>query len=296
MSNASKLKKMDQTIVVHNMKNCSSIAAQAWEKTLSKIYPDYYEDLNPQNKVLFYGIFFNQLFSEYMTFLNIKFDDIQLRIIANQHHTLPTIEAAEYKSMPKRYRGVFEKLDSDTYSLRLPNESRPAITFKETDKAKLESLLDYARKLIPFIYKTKWTNPTEGKGIKEPDFYKNFSLSAYFVQDKQMFAIDELNKTFKKIDDITKSQKTRIAVNKNRHGATDIYNEYKNELTNKNCYLNAQNYIKEIQKPETNGLKELLDHADKEDNSGLKYLIEHVEQTPARLRQQIIANLKSRTK
>lgn len=293
MSNASKLKKMDQTIVVHNMKNCSYIAAQAWEKTLSKIYPNYYEDLNPQNKVLFYGIFFNQLFSEYMTFLNIKFDDIQLRIIANQHHTLPTIDVTEYRNMPKRYRGVFTLTDSDTYSLRLPNESRPAITFKETDKGKLETLLDYARKLIPVIYKTKWIDPTEGKGIKEPDFYKNFSLSAYFVQDKQMFAIDELNKTFKKIDDITKTYKTTIAINKHRHGATDIYNEYRNELTNKNRYLNAQKALTETQKTETNGLKELLNHVDEKDRSGIQTLIEYANRNPEKIRRQIIANLKS---
>ena len=67
-------------------------------------------------------------------------------------------------------------------------------------------------------------------------------------------------------------------------------------MTNKNRYLNAQKALTETQKTETNGLKELLNHVDEKDRSGIQTLIEYANRNPEKIRRQIIANLKSRTK
>ena len=81
--------------------------------------------------------------------------------------------------------------------------------------------------------------------------------------------------------------------NFDRHGAIDIYNEYLNELTHKNLYLNAQKSINAI-KP--TGLQELLEHTDNKERDGINVLIDRAQEKYAKVRQQIITDVKNRVR
>ncbi len=218
--------------------------------------------LNPQNKVLMYGIFFNNLLNEYKEYLTTTFKDPDLKKTINKSDTRPMISAKEYKSMPKRYRGAFIKYDSEHYILHNQGRNRLIFVKSQSNKKELESLLKQAKDLIPIIYKTDTSNiaiinmlsslneplitQNEMQYFQEPAFSEKHSLSAYFVSNKQMYAIKKLGYIFNRVGDITISKDRDIVFIEDnerinlRHGARDIYNEYKNELTVKNSILNAQ--------------------------------------------------------
>ena len=234
--------------------------------------------------------------------MDTKLNDVQLQIISNETNDFPKISKEEYGKMPKRYRGVFIPFDRGHYVLHTQDEVRPVVSTRKTDRQKLEFLLDYARKLIPVIYHTKWVDFStqhDLKDVKKPDFYDKHSLVAKFVSNKQLETITKLRKIFVDIDDITRIYMKEILINKydnmSRHGAIDIYMEYQNELTQKNRYANAQNAINDTI-AECTGLQYLAEQASEKDRSGIQVLIDRAKQDSTNVREQIIANLKSRTK
>jgi len=305
MSNASKLNNMNPTNFILELQSCAFIADKALTETKSTISPNKYETLNPQNQVLANGIFFKNMFDKYLEFLDRKLNDKQLQTLSNQTNDFPKISTEEYKKMPKRYRGVFTQFDNEHYVLHIQDEARPVVSTRKSDKQILEELLDYARILIPRIYRTKWqlnTNASEkriAKKVTAPDFVQKYSLSSRLVSDNQINTINKLRDIFLHIDRITNIYVKEILVNRydgmTRHGAFDIYNEYQNELTQKNRYANAQNAINNTI-AEYTGLQYLAEQADEKNRSGILVLIDHAKQNSVNIRKQIIANLKKRTK
>ena len=299
MSNADKLKNMNPTDFILELQNCAFIADTALKETQSQITPDTYKTLNPRNQVLANGIFFKNMFHKYIEFLDIKLNDVQLQIISNETNDFPKISKEEYNKMPKRYRGVFIPFDRGHYVLHSQDEVRPVVSTRKTDRQKLEFLLDYARKLIPVIYQTKWidfSTQHDLKDVKKPDFYDKHSLVAKFVSNRQLETVTKLRKIFMDIDDITRIYMKEILINKydnmSRHGAIDIYNEYQNELTNKNRYTNAQNAINNA-KAEKSGLEYLVQNAYQDDKKGLEILLKRAVKNYEIDRNKIIAGIKN---
>ena len=299
MSNADKLKNMNPTDFVLELQNCAFIADTALKETQSQITPDTYKTLNPRNQVLANGIFFKNMFHKYIEFLDIKLNDVQLQIISNETNDFPKISKEEYNKMPKRYRGVFIPFDRGHYVLHTQDEVRPVVSTRKTDRQKLEFLLDYARKLIPVIYHTKWIDIStqhDLKDVKKPDFYAKHSLVAKFVSNRQLETVTKLRKIFMDIDDITRIYMKEILINKydnmSRHGAIDIYNEYQNELTNENRYTNAQNAINNA-KAEKSGLEYLVQNAYQDDKKGLEILLKRAVKNYETDRNKIIASIKN---
>ena len=298
MSNADKLKNMNPTDFILELQNCTFIADTALKETQSQITPDTYKTLNPRNQVLANGIFFKNMFHKYIEFLDTKLNDVQLQIISNETNDFPKISKEEYGKMPKRYRGVFIPFDRGHYVLHTQDEVRPVVSTRKTDRQKLEFLLDYARKLIPVIYHTKWVDFStqhDLKDVKKPDFYDKHSLVAKFVSNKQLETITKLRKIFVDIDDITRIYMKEILINKydnmSRHGAIDIYNEYQNELTNKNRYSIVQNDINAI-KAYKESLTEMLNSADKKHRDCLQVMIENTNKKY----QKVISDIKNRAR
>lgn len=297
MSNADKLKNMNPTDFVLELQNCAFIADTALKEIQSQITPDTYQTLNPRNQVLANGIFFKNMFYKYIEFLDIKLlfkelNDVQLQIISNETNDFPKISKEEYNKMPKRYRGIFIPFDKEHYVLHTQDEARPVVSTRKTDRLKLEFLL-------AVIYSTKWIDISKQhdlKDVKKPDFYNKHSLVAKFVTNNQLETITKLRKIFMEIDDITRIYMKEILINKYdnmyRHGAIDIYNEYQNELTNKNRYTNAQNAIN-YAKAETSGLEYLVQNAHQDDKKDLEILLERAVKNYEIDRNKIIASIKN---
>ncbi len=321
MSNARKLKDLSPVMLSHHGKECYSMSLSSVTKALSNIPEEYkknslktrlvtflneildlnyrayseevYQSLNPQNKVLANGIFFKEFFSEYVKNLGINLNDIRLQP-ETKFNTRPMISKEEFESLAGRYRGVFMPYNSTHYVLR--NHSAPMQIFSvnKKDRSKLIDSLDYARVLMPVVYTTKWSENTSeaNETIKEPDFVPN-SISAHFVEDTQINAVQQLHKIFKEIVNMTQIY-TRYNLLYN-NGANDIYNEYQNELTGKNRYLNAQKAINDA-KGEITGLQTLSDNAAESERDGINVLIEIAKENYANVRKQIIADVQSRVK
>ena len=283
MLNSSKLKQMHPAKFVQQAGACDKIAVAALRETKEILLPDTYETLKPQDKLLANGIFFEIFFEKYKHLLN-----------AEQKNKSQgnNISVAEYKSMPKRYRGVFVPKDSESYVLHNNWLSTKIISTK--NKQKVKGLLSYADRFIPAISPAVAEMKAKGHPIADKIddsmFAPKHSLSAYFVSNLQMCALEEVQKTFVNICAISAIYNIE---NFNRHGAIYIYNEYLNELTHKNRYLNAQKAINAL-KP--TGLQELLNCADDKERDGINVLIERAQEKYAKVRQQIITDVKNRVK
>ena len=229
MSNASKRNDMNPEKFLLELQDCAFIADSALKETKSAIFPYTYKTLQPKNKVLANKIFFKNMFSKYMEFLDRKLDNEELQKLSNETNDFPKISTEEYKKMPKRYRGIFTPFDKEHYVLRSQDEARPVVSTNKSNKDKLEHLLEYANTL------TEKLKISYGK------------LFLKFVSKKQFNTVAELHKTFMAIDDITRIYMKEILVNKYddmaRHGAIDVYMEYQNELTQNGRYAKAQNAI-----------------------------------------------------
>lgn len=296
MSNVSNLNKTLPETYVKSLQNCAFIADSALTKTKEIIFPNTYETLNPQNKVLMHGIFFKHLFDKYLELLQTEFNDVQLKIMSNEMDNRPKISKTEYNDMPKRYRGVFVPFGKDNYVLNCQDEPRPFFTVKKSNRPELETLLDSAKMLIPVIYHTKWIDNNTGskETLKAPYFTPKHSLKSHFVNDKQLSAIYNLGIIFRKIDQLTQIR-VKEAISE-RHGAVDIYNEYLNEFKHqKDRYTNAQNKINSTQ-AETEGLQYLLDYAKEEEKSGIQVLLDIAKQNSEKKRAEIIAYIQKRVR
>ncbi len=314
MSNTSKLQNMDPTKIVENSENCAFIADNALNSAKGTIYPNTYKNLKPQDQVLFYGILFKNMLYKYLELLDIKLTNPELRTLTNPKFQAisnesfkdwPTISKTEYQQMPKRYRGIFAPKDKDNYILHTQDEPRALVTVKKSDELALDILLEHAVVNISEIYRTKPIdirplskkkrhdlNKNLDKIAKEPYFSDKRAIPAKFISNKKMAAIDALQKTFSEIDNMTRLYVKEILIQKYdnfpRHGAIDVYNEYRNELTNKNRYANAQNDINTI-KVYKDSLTELLNNADEKHRDCLQVMIEKAN----RKYQQIINDVKN---
>ena len=326
MLNSLKLRELNPNDVVRKAGDFDSYAADALYDTNKAFAPQRktYESLNPKNKVLANGIFFNNLFNAYMSILNTDFKDLRLQT-KTAFTDRVMISASEYKALPKQIRGLFMQYDYDNYVLRSNDEPHYVLSVKQKDKAELRSLLEKARILIPVIYKIKWRenateltqeernkkwlNRTIGRHFTEPDIAPN-SLRSRFVSDIEIDAIEKLRAIFVRLGEITTIHKCdQVCYEKTPNGkkvareedreyiykptAATLYKEYKDGLTHKNLYLKAQKSINTI-KP--TGLQELLNHTNSNETDGINVLIDRAQEKYVKARQQIIANLKSRTK
>ena len=278
MSNASKMNDMNPEKFLLELQDCAFIADSALKETKSAIFPYTYKTLQPKNKVLANKIFFKNMFSKYMEFLDRKLDNEELQKLSNETNDFPKISTEEYKKRPKRYRGIFTPFDKEHYVLRSQDEARPVVSTNKSNKDKLEHLLEYANTL------TEKLKISYGK------------LFLKFVSKKQFNTVAELHKTFMAIDDITRIYMKEILVNKYddmaRHGAIDVYMEYQNELTNKNRYTNAQNAINNA-KAEKSGLEYLAQNAYQDDKKGLEILLKRAVKNYEIDRNKIIASIKN---
>ena len=301
MSNASKLNKLQPADFAKSLDSCYMIATMAANKMNSAMYPNKYADLNPQNQVLAHGIFFKKLLEKYTSYLIINFNDPWTQT-GTRYTNRPMITKAEFEKMPKRYRSIFTKYDSTHYILHEHKDT--ILTVVAANKEQLKRLLYNARMTIPLIYnieprenvpqmtdkehEQKWLNRTLGSAFMKPAFVPN-SLSAQHVSDKQMDTIYKLRDIFRELNGIscTWSQKR-----KSTHCAADIYTQYKNELTQKNRYLNAQKTIKSVR----DGLLELSRRAPESEHNGIISLYERLEPKYTAVRKKVITDIQNRTK
>ena len=285
MLNSSKLKQMHPAKFVQQAGACDEIAVAALRETKEILLPDTYETLKPQDKLLANGIFFEIFFEKYRYLLNAKQKN---KLQGND------ISVEKYKNMPKRYRGIFVPKDSENYVLHNNWLPSTIISTKSKNKNKVKSLLEHADRFIPAISPAIAEIKAKGHpiadNIDDSTFAPKHSLSAYFVNNLQMCALEEVQKTFVNICAISAMYSIE---NFNRHGAIDVYNEYLNELTHKNLYLNAQKSINAI-KP--TGLQELLNHTNSKETDGINVLIDLAQEKYAKVRQQIITDVKKRVK
>lgn len=317
MSNTSKLQNMDPTKIVENSENCAFIADSALSKAKGTIYPNTYKSLKPQDQVLFYGVLFKNMLYKYLEVLDIKLTNPELQVLTNPNFQAifnesfkdwPTISKTEYQQMPKRYRGIFAPKDKDNYILHTQDEPRVLVTVKKSDELALDILLEKAVTQISKIYRTKPIdirplskkkrhdlNRNLGKIAQEPYFSDKRAIPAKFISNKKMATIDALQKTFSDIDNITQLYVKEILIQKYdntpRHGAIDIYNEYQNELTNKNRYSIVQNDINAI-KAYKESLTEMLNSADKKHRDCLQVMIENTNKKY----QKVISDIKNRAR
>ena len=293
------------------------IAEKALQKVQDLIKPYTYNELNAKNKVLANGIFFHTLFNEFLSYLNINFNDPYLKTGAG-YTVRETISKSEYEQMPKKYRELFMQYDSEYYILRDNDAPFKILSVeKNANKKVLKDLLERARVLIPCVYTTKWRenqtplngaeiaakklNGTIAETVTEPAFVPNKSFSGKFVSKQQKRVLNELREIFVAISDITKSYQRNynkcyeIAPGKYlyKDSAFDIYKEYRDELTRKNRYLNAQ---KAINTAKGKGLQTLIQQAKPEERSGLQTLADVAKKNSESERQRIIADLMARTK
>ena len=319
MLNSLKLKKLNPSDVVKNARNYNLFAEKALKKMQyamqHAVLPQTYESLNPQNQVLANGVFFNNLLNTYLSVLNVDFKDLRLQT-KTAFTNRPVISAKEYNKLPKIYRGIFMQYDYDNYVLRSNDDPYIVLSIKKGHKAEAKSLLEYARILIPTIYKTKWRenapeltkaqhdkkwlDRTISEHFIKPDFTEKNSLRAHFVSDMQIDTIQKLRDVFAKLGDITLlHQRYNICYETAPHeyvyrpGAWYLYNEYKNELTQSNRYLNAQ---QAINTSNGKGIQTLIEASAPENRSGLQTLAEHAKCIHENARQRIVAKMQMRIK
>jgi Zn-finger nucleic acid-binding protein len=326
MLNSLKLRELNPNDVVRKAGDFDSYAADALYDTNKAFAPQRktYESLNPKNKVLANGIFFNNLFNAYMSILNADFKDLRLQT-KTAFTDRVMISASEYKALPKQIRGLFMQYDYDNYVLHSNDEPHYVLSVKQKDKAELRSLLEKARILLPVIYKTKWRenapeltqeehnkkwlNRTIGRHFTEPDIAPN-SLRSRFVSDIEIDAIEKLRAIFVRLGEITTIHKCdqvcyektpkdkKVAREEDREyiykpTAATLYKEYKDGLTQQGRYLRAQHAIDRVS---AKGITTLVQVSAPENRSGLLALAEYTKRNYGPARQQIINDMRSRIK
>lgn len=225
--------------------NTHFVFRKALLETIDISSPFVYENTNPFNQVTMCQIFFDKLYWIYLKHLTTKITDFRL---PNSGYSCdederPYIIYDEYKRMPKKYRGIFSNINPIIwYVLNEHAEPHNICIVKPKDKKKMESLLLQAAKLV-----VKETDP-ESELTPQYWFVKDDSPLANYVTKEQVDAIKKQYDIFVELDKITQfGFKYEFAhsgeKNKKRHGARDIYNEYQNELTQKNRFWRAQQEI-----------------------------------------------------
>ena len=312
MSSVSELQKFNPVVFVNTIKNYTTVANTALSKTLSEIpythvktsaserigyifcdsldiprvyYANKFKRLDQQDIILINGIFFKNLFYEYMSHLNINFNDAQLQTKMAYATTLPMISKTEYENMPRRYRGIFTPFDSMHYVLHSNYNLFFNIIFaKKHNKNELKELLERAHNLISMVYPT--TPDKDNTHAKSKEINKTREK----VSKQQIDTLQKLCDIFTKIDALTQSYSCNLNT-KISSDAIRIYDEYRNELSQSNRYMNAQNKINKAHK-EIDGLTELYNRAKESERDGIAFLVTKANNQYKAIRQQIITDAK----
>lgn len=229
--------------------NLDFVFSKALRKTADAALPFVYKNTNLHNQVTMCQIFFNQLYWEYIEHLTTKIKDERLPTSGcnpyTENEARITIGSDEYEEMPKRYRGAYSKYRYEYSNYFLNEHVAPykICIVKPSDKQKMESLLLQASDLMDKIQKIAPNTLFLRYWFVEDD-----SPQANVVTKEQVETIQKVYNIFSELANITKPGfKHTYAhageTNRPRHGARDIYNEYQNELTQKNRFWRTQQEI-----------------------------------------------------
>lgn len=206
---------------------------------------------NPHNKVVLYGYFFDILYWKYLEHLTCKIKNRRLPRSGYypnypwrsgseslyKRDTRPYITDYAYEKMPKRYHGVFKKYNSEAYVLNTNAAPYKILIVKPENRPEMESLLLNMAEIL---------DKKDGiRGICVEDD----TTDATNATKEQIDNINQLRDICIKLNSITqpgfKHSFAHAGENhKKRHGAYDVYNEYRNEKAQKDRYLKIQEQIK----------------------------------------------------
>jgi hypothetical protein len=236
------------------------------DKENCDFYQDVYKKLNPANQLLFHIAFFYGVLNEYKKLLKPKY------LLKNE---FPVISRTEYQDMSSHHRGAFAQYGKDSYILRGHSTLYPE-TFLGLNK-KNQKLFKRAAHLIDVVQYENFCikyNPESMIPLFTDDPKCNSGLinGAYLpeqfgvvpVSKKRLKTLDILYATFAEIDKNLSFYQNRIVTNnykndpiKSRHGAWDIFIEYRDELTQKNFFKNQQDKINMAKKAKRVAIRRL---------------------------------------
>lgn len=223
-----------QKIVIKKNLNNSIFGREVKQQPFTDLVFDtnFYQEQLPQNQVLLHGIIYKALLNTYLSHFKKPFDNVLLSDFQNKD---THISYETYKNLPKKYRGIFVRYDTNSYILNTPTKNM-FFAFNKKNKKTLEELLLRAQKLIPVIYKENKEDSTAPAFVKE-------SSAAKRVSDEQLRTIQELQDIFTQISKITFPVISQKDTGKNTN-AQDIYNEYLDMQNRKSIFYTAYNYLK----------------------------------------------------
>ena len=234
-------------ILLSDLGNLQYSISAVWEPSEFESF----EKQNPHNRVVLYGCFFESLYWDYLERLTCKIQNWRLPSSGYFHNypwedssislykrrdERPYISDSAYEKMPKRYRGVFKKYNSIAYVLNTHAAPYKIFIVKPENRPEMESLLLNMAEILD-----------KANGIRG-NFVENSAQQANDITKEQIDDIKTLHDICVKLNNITqpgfKHSFAHAGENhKQRHGATDVYNEYRNERSKKNRYLKLQEQI-----------------------------------------------------
>lgn len=223
-----------------NLTNIEYSVSAVWEPTEFESF----EKQNPRDRVVLYGCFFEDLYWDYFARLTCKIQNWRLPSSGYFHNypwevsstslykrdERPYISDGAYEKMPKRYRGVFKKYNSIAYVLNTHAAPYKIFIVKPENRPEMESLLLNMAEILD-----------KKNGIRG-------NFVANDITKEQIDDIKTLHDICVKLNNITqpgfKHSFAHAGENhKQRHGATDVYNEYMKDYSRKNRYLKMQEQI-----------------------------------------------------
>ena len=272
VNNIQMLKNLLPTAIIFDMchvfsnskKLTNSNALSLFDLTVKKLadsqsflYPERYKELVAQNQVLVHGIIFKALYDIYTQYSKRAFENIlPYELKTDPQNERIIISFLDYAKLPKCYRGIFTAYDSDNYVLNIPH-TNITMAHNKKNRNSLEKLLQRAKLLIPVIYKEghiqSYTMPAPDaeneqiileSGHEGPAFVSECSSNNY-VTDEQLNTICELRDIFIEISKIT----TPVITKRNKNtSAKAIYEEYLEQLSHTNIFVNATKTLKTAEK------------------------------------------------
>ena len=207
-----------------------------------------YEYMNSQNQVLLHAIAFTKLYKLYKKYLQSEFFTS-----ADSDKRLPMIDSEQYKALPKRYRGVFVPAGEKFYRLNVSGDAPMIIGLKKSDQDQANELLARAKELILSLYERSHEEKSKySKDFSVNPFSTNYSVTfisdsfkTQFVTDEQTKAITELHDIFVNLSEFTLPYSVKWR-DKKESGAWTIYNEYMDEIAQKNVLVEAQDCAEKL--------------------------------------------------
>ena len=239
-------------ILLSDLENLKYSISTNWEPKYFMYDNKSFEKQNLHNRIISYRIFFNYLYWDYFERLTCKIQNRRLPSSGYFHNypwedsstslfkrdERPYISDSAYEKMPKRYRGVFKQYNSIAYVLNTHAAPYKIFIVRPQNRPEMEALLLKMAEIL---------DNKEGC-LRGSRIVEDSSPDANKVTKEQIDAIKELRDICVKLNSITEPGFKRSFAHagenhKQRHGATDIYNEYMGELSQKNRYLKLQEQI-----------------------------------------------------